>query len=63
VFVSFIIEKDGSISNIQILKSPSNALSSEVIRLIKSMPAWTPAKHQGEVVRSKFSVPVKFVLP
>ena len=62
VMVSFIVEKDGSASTITVLSSPDNALSREAVRVVKKMPKWTPARHEGKPVRVKFVMPVTFRL-
>lgn len=62
VFVKFVVESDGRIGDVQILKKVSPGLDQEAIRVIKSMPAWKPAKQNGKVVRSWFNLPVKFTL-
>lgn len=51
VFVQFIIEKDGSLSNMKIAKGIGAGCDEEVIRILSKSPNWTPAKDQGEVVR------------
>lgn len=55
--LSFIIEKDGTFSNIVVLNDESG-IGGEAIRVLKTMPAWNPAVHKGKVVRSKFVLPV-----
>ncbi|MBP5679661.1 MAG: TonB family protein [Bacteroidales bacterium] len=62
VVVRFIIEKDGSISDTEILRTPDDRLSTEAIRVIKSMPKWTPGKQRGQVVRVSYVLPVTFRL-
>jgi protein TonB len=62
VIVSFIIEKDGSISNITIIRSPDMSLSNEAKRLIHAMPKWSPGMQNGKPVRVSDSVPIKFKL-
>jgi len=62
VFVKFIIEKDGSISNIEVDKSAHKTLDDESVRLVKLMPKWQPAKNKEEVVRSYFTLPVSFIM-
>src|SRR5690554_1329256 len=57
--VKFIVEKDGSLTNIQIVSSNTPSLNDEVIRVIKSMPKWKPAIENRVPVRSSFSMPVK----
>jgi TonB family protein len=61
VIVTFVVEQDGSISNVVIAKSSGNKwLDQEGIRLIKSMPKWKPGRLKGEIVRVKYSVPITF---
>ena len=60
VAMSFIIESDGSISNIDVSRSPAEELSQEAIRLVKSMPKWTPGKKKGTPVRVKYLLPITF---
>ncbi len=60
VFVNFIVEKDGSISNIKILRGLGDGCNEEVIRVLKNMPKWEPGKHNGKPVRVSFNIPVKF---
>jgi|GEM_PF-1998433 tonB family C-terminal domain len=62
VFASFIVEKDGSITNAKILRSPHPDLSAETLRLIEAMPRWTPGMQGGQLVRVNFSLPILFRL-
>jgi TonB family protein len=62
VYVSFIVNKDGKITNIKTIRSANPILEAEAIRLAKSMPDWTPGKQNGNLVRVVFTMPVKFVL-
>ena len=62
VIVSFVVEKDGSLSNVKILRSVEKLLDQEAIRIVKSMPKWKPARQNGKVVRCKYTVPVAFHL-
>ena len=62
VIVSFIIEKDGSISNAKVAKSTYSSLDEEALRVVSAMPNWTPGKQYGQPVRVKYSVPVSFRL-
>ncbi len=63
VFVSFVVEKDGSLSNVSIIKDIGYDCGQEVVRMIKSMPKWNPAKENGNVVRQQFNLPISFTLP
>ena len=64
VVTSFIIEKDGSVSNINVLQSPGKLLSDEASRVIGNVPAdaWAPGRQRGQAVRVKLTVPVDFRL-
>ena len=62
VLVSFVVEKDGSITHSKVVNSASPELDAEALRVVKSMPRWTPGKEKGEVVRVKFNVPILFRL-
>lgn len=62
VYASFVVEKDGSITNIKIMRSPHPAMSGEATRMLKIMPRWVPGKLNGKPVRVKFSVPIMFRL-
>ena len=62
VYASFCIDKDGSVSNITILKDIGYGCGDEVVKMLKSMPQWKPAKIRGKNVRSEFNLPVTFTL-
>lgn len=60
VYVSFVVEKDGSIGDVMVLKSIGGGCDEEAVRVIKSMPNWTPGKQKGQNVRTKFTIPINF---
>ena len=62
VFVQFIIEKDGSISDVNVARSDAPSLDKEAMRVVKAMPKWNPGKLKGIPVRVKNEVPVVFRL-
>ena len=62
VIVSFIVDRDGSIEDVKVVRSPSEHLSYEVLRIIKLMPKWKPARENNKAVRSMFTLPVIFRL-
>lgn len=62
VFVSFVVNKDGSIVDVEVKRSPDENLSKEAIRVVKSMPKWKPARQGNRNVRSRFNLPVMFRL-
>lgn len=62
VILSFIIEKDGSITDIYEMRSPSEELTKEAIRVVQLMPKWKPGKQRGQNVRVKYMLPFTFRL-
>ncbi|MBO4822073.1 MAG: energy transducer TonB [Prevotella sp.] len=62
VVVSFVVEPDGSISNVQVVKGVDPSLDKEAARVVKSMPKWNPGKQNGQAVRVKYNLPVTFKL-
>ncbi|MDE7438044.1 MAG: energy transducer TonB [Muribaculaceae bacterium] len=60
VMVKFVVEKDGSIGKVEILKGVDRDLDREAIRVVKKMPKWQPGKNNGVPVRSYFNLPVMF---
>lgn len=60
VVISFIVEKDGSIKTPEVIKSVSNDLDAEAIRVIQTMPRWKPGLHEGNLVPVYFNLPVRF---
>ncbi|MBQ1204795.1 MAG: energy transducer TonB [Alistipes sp.] len=60
VVLSFVIEKDGSLTNIQVLRTPDRSLSEEATRVLQKSPKWTPGKQRNQVVRVKYNLPVVF---
>ena len=62
VIVRFVVEKDGSLTNYEILHSPDDRLTDEALRVLRMMPRWQPAKNNGRPVRSRYVVPVAFRL-
>jgi protein TonB len=62
VVAGFIVERDGSVSNIEILKSVHPLLDAEVVRVMSLMPNWIPGKQHGMPIRTRYSMPVTFRL-
>ena len=60
VIVQFIVNKDGSLSDIEILKGLDPPLNKEAVRIIESMPRWTPGRQKGKVVRVRYVTMVTF---
>ena len=62
VIVTFVVERDGSITDVKVVKSVDPSLDKEAQRVVKSMPHWIPGKQNGSAVRVKYTVPVTFRL-
>ena len=62
VVVSFVVERDGSITDVKVARSVDPSLDREAVRVVKSMPHWIPGKQNGSAVRVKYNVPVSFKL-
>lgn len=60
VLLQFVIEKDGALTNIQVIQTPDSSLSDEAIRVLKTSPKWTPGKQRNQTVRVKYTLPVDF---
>jgi protein TonB len=62
VVCTFVVERNGSITDVRVVKSVDPSLDKEAVRVIKSMPNWIPGKQNGSAVRVKYTVPVTFRL-
>ena len=62
VFVNFVVEPDGSVSNVKILRGIGGGCDEEAMRVVKSMPKWKPGKQRGKAVRVSYNLPVNFKL-
>jgi len=60
VFVSFVIEENGSVSNVSIVRGVHPSIDEEAIRVVNQMPNWKPGYHEGEAVRVQFIMPIRF---
>ena len=60
VLVMFVVEPDGSISNVRVAKKVFPSLDAEALRVVKAMPKWNPGKEKGKPVRVNFSLPIVF---
>ncbi len=63
VIATFVVLKDGSVSNPKVVKSVSPELDEEALRVLNAMPNWTPGKQSGQVVNVKYTIPISFALP
>ena len=62
VFVTFVVEKDGDISDVRVLRGIGGGCDEEAVRVVKEMPAWEPGVQRGEKVRVQFNLPIRFKL-
>lgn len=62
VLLSFVIEKNGSLTNIKVLQTPDSSLSDEAIRILKTSPKWVPGKQRNQTVRVMYNLPIEFRL-
>jgi len=62
VFVTFVVEVDGSVSDVKVLRGIGGGCDEEAIRVVRSMPKWSPGKQRGRPVRVQFNMPIKFIL-
>ena len=62
VFVNFVVEPDGSVSNVKVMRGIGGGCDEEAMRVIKSMPKWKPGKQRGKAVRVTYTIPVVFKL-
>jgi protein TonB len=62
VFVTFVVERDGSVTDVRVLRGIGGGCDEEAIRVVKNMPKWSPGKQRGKPVRVQYNLPVKFTL-
>lgn len=62
VYLTFVIETDGTISDVKVLRSPHPALGEEAVRVVRLMPKWKPGKQRGKKVRVQYNLPINFQL-
>ena len=62
VFISFVVEPDGSVSNVNVMRSLGGGCDEEAVRVVKAMPKWKPGKQRGKPVRVSYILPVNFKL-
>ena len=62
VYVSFIVDKSGSVTNVKIVRGVDKNLDAEAVRVVKSLPKYKPGKQRGKAVRVMFTIPINFTL-
>jgi len=62
VYITFVVERNGSVSKVKILRGIGGGCDEEAIRVVKAMPKWNAGKQRGKPVRVQFNMPIKFIL-
>jgi len=62
VYVTFVVERDGSVTDVKILRGIGGSCDEEAVRVVRNMPRWEPGKQRGKPVRVQFNMPIKFTL-
>ena len=62
VFVQFIVDKSGAVTNVKIVRGVDKHLDAEAVRVVKSLPKYKPGKQRGKPVRVMFTIPINFTL-
>ena len=62
VYVQFVVNSDGSIQDVVVLKGVSEQLNKEAVRVVKKMPNWSPGEQAGKKVRVRYQIPIKFTI-
>lgn len=62
VFVTFVVERDGSVTDVRVLRGIGGGLDEEAVRVVRMMPKWNPGRQRGQPVRVQFNMPIRFVL-
>lgn len=63
VLVSFVVDADGSVKEVKVVRGVSSSLDTEAVRVVNAMPKWTPSTKDGNAVKSQLSLPIVFHLP
>jgi periplasmic protein TonB len=62
VFVTFVVERDGSVTDVRVLRGIGGGCDEEAVRVVRNMPRWEPGRQRGQPVRVQFNMPIRFVL-
>ena len=62
VYVTFVVGKDGKITDVKVLRGIGGGCDEEAIRVVKSMPPWKPGKQRGKAVTVQYNLPIRFTL-
>lgn len=62
VFVTFVVDEDGNVKDVKVLRSIGGGCDEEAIRVVQSMPKWSPGKQRGKAVKVQYNLPIRFTL-
>ncbi len=62
VFIQFVVERDGSIGEVKVLRGIGGGCDEEAVRVVQGMPKWSPGKQSGKEVRTRFNLPIRYKL-
>ena len=62
VYISFVVEKDGSVTDVKVLRGIGSGCDEEAVRVVKMMPKWNPGEEKGKPVAVQYNLPIKFKL-
>jgi protein TonB len=62
VYVTFVVERNGNVTDVKVLRGIGGGCDEEAIRVIQAMPPWVPGKQRGKPVRVQFNMPIRFTL-
>ena len=62
IYITFVVERDGSITDVRVVRGIGGGCDEEAIRVVQGMPRWTPGKQRGRAVRVQFMMPIRFTL-
>ena len=62
VFVTFVVERDGSVTDVRVLRGIGGGCDEEAVRVVRNMPRWNPGRQRGQPVRVQFNMPIRYVL-
>jgi periplasmic protein TonB len=62
VFVTFVVERDGSVTDVRVIRGIGGGCDEEAVRVVRNMPRWEPGRQRGQPVRVQFNMPIRFVL-
>ncbi len=62
VYLTFVVDRDGGITGVKVLRGIGGGCDEEAVRVVKNMPRWNPGKQRGKPVRVQYNLPINFIL-